>query len=90
MFTQTNTCGTKLAAGKNCTVTVTFTPSFAGTFTGTLTFTDADVTSPQVVTLTGTGTAALTSRKMPAMSSAASSPRSSTSLPTTSEVMTPG
>jgi len=66
MFTQTNTCGTKLAAGKSCTVTVTFTPSFAGTFTGTLTFTDADVTSPQVVTLTGTGTAAPTATLLPA------------------------
>jgi hypothetical protein len=66
VFTETNTCGTKLAAGKSCTVTVTFDPSFDGTFSGTLTFTDADPTSPQVVTLTGTGTAAPTATLLPA------------------------
>jgi hypothetical protein len=66
VFTATNTCGTKLAAGKSCTVTVTFDPSFAGAFNGTLTFTDADPTSPQVVTLTGTGTAAPTATLLPA------------------------
>ncbi len=65
VFTQTNTCGTKLAAGKSCTVTVTFTPDFPGTFNGSLTFTDADATSPQVVTLTGTGTAPPTANLLP-------------------------
>jgi hypothetical protein len=65
VFTETNTCGTKLGAGKSCTVTVTFDPTFIGTFTGTLTFTDADLTSPQVVTLTGTGTAPPTATLLP-------------------------
>jgi hypothetical protein len=65
MFSQTNTCGTKLGAGKSCTVTVTFTPSLAATFSGTLTFTDADATSTQVVTLTGTGTAPPTATLVP-------------------------
>jgi len=65
VFTQTNTCGTKLGAGKSCTVTVTFDPNFAGTFTGTLTFTDADPTSPQIVTLTGTGTEPPTATLLP-------------------------
>ncbi|HEY1677377.1 MAG TPA: choice-of-anchor D domain-containing protein [Candidatus Sulfotelmatobacter sp.] len=55
-FTQTNNCGTSLAAHASCTVNVTFKPTTVQTFSGTLTFTDADSTSPQVVTLTGTGT----------------------------------
>jgi hypothetical protein len=66
VFTQTNTCGTKLGAGKSCTVTVTFDPNVAVPFTGTLTFTDADPTSPQVVTLTGTGIEPPTATLLPA------------------------
>jgi hypothetical protein len=62
---KTNTCGTSLAAGKSCTVSVAFTPNSAGAFTGTLTFTDADPTSPQIVTLTGTGTAIPTATLVP-------------------------
>jgi hypothetical protein len=62
---KTNTCGTSLGAGKSCTVSVTFTPNSTGAFVGTLTFTDADVTSPQVVTLTGTGTAIPTATVVP-------------------------
>jgi hypothetical protein len=55
-----NTCpasGTSLKAGKNCTISVTFTPSGATGFTGTLTVVDGDVNSPQVVNLSGVGTA---------------------------------
>jgi hypothetical protein len=55
-FTQTNNCGTGLAVGAKCTVKVTFTPTATGTQTGNLVFGDNDLTSPQVVTLTGTGT----------------------------------
>jgi hypothetical protein len=65
VFTETNTCGTKLGGGKSCTITVTFDPSFAGTFNGTLTFTDADETSPQIVSLTGTGTSPPTATLLP-------------------------
>ncbi|MFF5229091.1 choice-of-anchor D domain-containing protein [Dactylosporangium sp. NPDC000521] len=36
-FTRTTTCGTVIAAGANCTVTVTFHPAAAGTRTGSLT-----------------------------------------------------
>jgi hypothetical protein len=61
-----NTCGTSLGAGASCTVTLTFKPNSAGVFTGTLTFTDADVTSPQIVTLTGTGITAPTATLLPA------------------------
>lgn len=54
-FTETNNCSNSLAAGKKCTVTVTFSPSNAEAITGVLTFTDGATTSPQLVKMTGTG-----------------------------------
>jgi hypothetical protein len=54
-FTQTNTCGGSLAANSSCSITVTFTPTATGTRTANVTVTDSDVTSPQKVVLTGTG-----------------------------------
>ncbi len=48
-------CGSTLAAGASCVVKVTFTPIQTGTRTGDLTFTDNAPSSPQQVTLTGTG-----------------------------------
>lgn len=65
-FAQTSTCGTNLGAGKSCTVTITFTPMVEEDYSGTLTFTDADPTSPQVVTLTGTGISPPTVTVLPA------------------------
>ncbi len=47
--------GTMLAAGADCVVSVTFTPSQTGTRTGTLTITDGAYNSPQTVNLTGKG-----------------------------------
>ena len=57
-FAQTNTCGASLGAGASCTVSVTFTPTAAGARTGSVTISDSDPSSPQVVTLTGTGSVA--------------------------------
>jgi len=54
-FAQTTTCVSPLAAGANCSVSITFTPTATGTRTGAFSITDADFQSPQVVTLTGTG-----------------------------------
>src|SRR5205823_4856317 len=54
-FAQTNTCGGVLAAGANCAINVTFTPTATGTRTGTLTVTDNASGSPQTATLTGIG-----------------------------------
>ena len=51
-----NTCGTSIAAGASCTISVVFTPSVATVETANLVITDADSTSPQTVPLTGTGT----------------------------------
>jgi F5/8 type C domain/Abnormal spindle-like microcephaly-assoc'd, ASPM-SPD-2-Hydin len=54
-YAQTKTCGTTLAAGASCTVSVTFTPTATGTRTGTLTVASNDPNGPLTVALTGTG-----------------------------------
>ncbi len=55
-----NTCGTSVAAGTSCAVGVTFSPTAVGSATGTLTFNDSAITSPQTVSLSGTGIAPVT------------------------------
>ncbi|MGO8790036.1 MAG: beta strand repeat-containing protein [Terriglobia bacterium] len=55
-FAQTNTCGGSVAAGAECTIGVTFTPTAAGTRSGSLSISDNAVSSPQTVSLSGTGT----------------------------------
>jgi RHS repeat-associated protein len=57
-FAQSNTCGTSLAAGSSCTISVTFTPGSASSFTATLSVADDASGSPQTTTLSGTGTVA--------------------------------
>ena len=54
-FTQINTCGSSLAAGATCTITVTFAPTAEGDFTSNVSITDNAKGSPQTVALTGTG-----------------------------------
>lgn len=56
-FSQTNTCGSSVAAGASCTISVTFTPTTAGSRSGGLSITDNASTSPQSVSLSGTGVA---------------------------------
>jgi uncharacterized repeat protein (TIGR03803 family) len=52
----TNACtGRSLTSGQQCTASVTFTPTALGLQTGTLSFTDNAGSSPQTVTLSGTG-----------------------------------
>ena len=60
-FAQTNTCGSSVAAGANCTISVTFTPAASGSRTASVSITDNASGSPQTVSLSGTGTAALAS-----------------------------
>ncbi len=55
-FAETNTCGTSIVSGGNCTINATFTPTATGTRTGSLSITDNAAASPQSVSLTGTGT----------------------------------
>ncbi|MET9498908.1 choice-of-anchor D domain-containing protein [Streptomyces sp. NPDC006552] len=54
-FAQTNTCGSALAAGASCTISVTFKPTAPGTRTGTLTVNSSAANSPLTVALSGTG-----------------------------------
>src|SRR5206468_2859609 len=55
-FGQTNTCGSSVAAGGNCAINVTFTPTATGTRSATLTVTDNAGNSPQTAGVSGTGT----------------------------------
>jgi trimeric autotransporter adhesin len=58
-FGQTSTCPlspSTLGAGASCSVSVTFIPNTVASLTGTLTITDNTSTSPQTVSLSGTGT----------------------------------
>jgi len=56
-FSETNTCGSSLAAGATCKITVTFKPTQDGARAGTLSITDNAPSSPQMISLSGTGTA---------------------------------
>ncbi|MBV9613242.1 MAG: choice-of-anchor D domain-containing protein, partial [Acidobacteriaceae bacterium] len=54
-FSQTNTCGTAVAAGSSCSVTVMFHAQQLGTRGGSLLIADNAPDSPQTVPLTGVG-----------------------------------
>jgi hypothetical protein len=55
LATSSKPCGATLAAGKNCRIKVTFTPTQTGSRSGDVTITDNAANSPQQVPLTGTG-----------------------------------
>jgi hypothetical protein len=57
-FSETNNCGTSLAAGASCTVSVLFAPTASGSASGTLSVNSSAPGSPLTVALSGTGTAA--------------------------------
>jgi hypothetical protein len=59
-FTQTNTCGSSIAAGGSCTVSVVFAPTGGGALTGTLTVTTSAPGGPLTVALSGTGVTSTT------------------------------
>jgi putative Ig domain-containing protein/HYDIN/CFA65/VesB family protein len=50
--------GLSIAAGASCTLTVVFKPTATGSRTATISVSDNAASSPQVITLTGTGTSA--------------------------------
>jgi len=54
-FSQTNTCASSVAAGKSCTITVTFKPSEKGGDSAAVAISDDGGGSPQTVSLSGTG-----------------------------------
>jgi len=55
-FSQKNNCGTSVAAGASCTITVTFEARALGVLVGTITITDDASNSPQTVPLSGLST----------------------------------
>jgi len=54
-YKQTNTCGTSVNAGAQCTISVTFKPTRTGVRNANLTITDNAANSPQNVPVTGIG-----------------------------------
>jgi FtsP/CotA-like multicopper oxidase with cupredoxin domain len=57
-FAQSNTCGASLAAGANCAITVTFTPTAAGPRSASLLIASNDPVNPSIaVPLSGSGVA---------------------------------
>ncbi|MGB6691030.1 MAG: choice-of-anchor D domain-containing protein [Terracidiphilus sp.] len=54
-FVESNNCGASLAAGRSCTITVTFVPKQGGALSAALAIADDAPASPQKVTLHGTG-----------------------------------
>ena len=57
-YQQTNTCGTTLAAGAGCTISVTFSPKGAGARTAAIQIADNAINSAQTISLSGTGAGA--------------------------------
>jgi hypothetical protein len=54
-FSAVNGCGTSVAVGASCTLSVSFAPTTAGAANGTLTISDNSASSPHSVALLGTG-----------------------------------
>jgi hypothetical protein len=79
------TCGASLAAKAKCNVAVTFTPTANGSINGALSITDAARFSPQLVSLSGTGSGGATA---PLTFSPASLNFSATAVGTTSNAQT--
>ncbi len=59
-FTQTNTCGSSLAGGASCTISVAFVPTTAAAATGTIAVSAPILASPLSAAVTGTGIAPVT------------------------------
>jgi hypothetical protein len=55
-YSETNTCGSQIGPGANCTISVTFKPTATGTRTAAADINDSGGGSPQGVLLSGTGT----------------------------------
>jgi hypothetical protein len=54
-FGVTSTCGSSVAAGAKCSISVTFSPTSTGAKSGMVTINDSASSKPQVIELSGTG-----------------------------------
>lgn len=82
-FALSTTCGSVVAASASCTVTVVFSPAASGNRSASLMFTDSVASSPQSVTLTGTGTQSSGAALNPAGLTFATQTVGTTSAPST-------
>lgn len=74
-FVQTNTCGTTLNGKSSCTFSVAFSPTDIGTRSASLLVFDSEAgTSPQIVSLTGTGQANPVPLLTPSLSPSSAAP----------------
>jgi hypothetical protein len=71
-FTETNTCGSNLAAGASCKVSVVFTPTAATSYAASLTINSNATDGTLTVTLTGTGSSSTTNLALGATITASS------------------
>jgi sugar lactone lactonase YvrE len=55
-YSQTNTCGSSVAAAATCAITVSYTPSSSGSNQTRIDITDDGISSPQSIALSGSGT----------------------------------
>ena len=76
-FSQTNTCGSSIAAGGSCTVSVKFAPTSGGSQTGTLSVATSAPGSPLTAALSGTGVTSTTNLALNQPVTASSSTSSS-------------
>jgi hypothetical protein len=58
-FGETDTCGSSVTSGANCAISVTFKPTATGARSAAVSITDNASSSPQSISLTGTGAQAL-------------------------------
>jgi predicted dienelactone hydrolase len=81
-FSQSNTCGSSVAAAASCSISVVFKPGAQGTRSATMSIADTSIDSPQQISLNGTGYTVRAS-DVPAVNSVlASSPFTATPVPT--------
>ncbi|HEV2639815.1 MAG TPA: choice-of-anchor D domain-containing protein [Actinocrinis sp.] len=72
-FAETNTCGSSIAAGGSCTVSVKFTPTAGGSQTGELAISNSATSTPIGAGLSGIGLSSTTNLAQTASISASSS-----------------
>jgi len=72
-FAETNNCGSALAAGASCSVSVTFSPTAGGAATGELAVTNSATATPIGASLSGTGLTSTTNLALGATMTASSS-----------------
>ena len=85
-FAVTSNCGSSLAGGASCTLSVTFSPTAAQSYTGAITVMDSDASSPQTIPLSGTGVSSGTVAYTPKLLAFPNQALNSTSAPLTTTI----